>query len=262
MMAVKLVDILYKEKSITYHYERNIHPEAELYYLDRGAVHIVVDNQLDFVLEQGEACVFLPNQPHSAWAEAMNAPNILDIHFLGRLPEPSFLSGRKFALSDEERRIIRSLIRENRNREPLHREMMESLLSCLLLSLTRRGKSGRGRVEITSTLSANLRQALTAEAKRYIEAHLRDHLSIKTVARQCKVSPSHLSHTFNKVEESGIMEYVTAARIALAKDLLRSSKLSVTEIAEEVGFSSIHYFSRIFKAKTGFTPSQYSRSLL
>ena len=55
------------------------------------------------------------------------------------------------------------------------------------------------------------------------------------------------------VEQHGI-----AAAVA-AKELIRTSAMNFTEIAEAVGFESLHYFSRVFKARTGLSPSQYAK---
>lgn len=53
------------------------------------------------------------------------------------------------------------------------------------------------------------------------------------------------------------IEQLISVRIQAAKDLLKSSNKSITEIAEDTGFSSIHYFSRRFKLSTGMTPTEY-----
>ena len=55
------------------------------------------------------------------------------------------------------------------------------------------------------------------------------------------------------------MDYVVTARINRAKPLLQESNLSIKTIAEQTGFKTPYYFSRMFKARTGFSPSQYRR---
>ncbi len=259
--AVKLIDLLYKEKPSTYSYDRNVHPDAELYFIDKGDVHVLIANRIDFVLSQGEACVFLANQVHSAWAEKGNAPNIFDVHFLPKIDDFALLSGRKFVLGDLERGLVRALIRESVEKKAYHKEIMESVLGYLLLCLLRRVRERPDSGGAATGLRHNLRNLLVDQARQHVSQHLREALSLSSIAAALCVSPSHLSHTFKKVEDCGVIEYITAARIEKAKDLLRRSSLSVTEIAVEAGFSSIHYFSRVFKSKTGYSPSQYTRSL-
>jgi tRNA pseudouridine55 synthase len=59
----------------------------------------------------------------------------------------------------------------------------------------------------------------------------------------------------------GCGAHLTALRIKEAKRLIREGKHSFSQIAENVGFESIHYFSTVFKKHTGMTPSDYARSL-
>ena len=49
--------------------------------------------------------------------------------------------------------------------------------------------------------------------------------------------------------------------IQAAKKMICDSSMSFTQIAERLGFGSVHYFSNLFKEKTGMTPSEYAKSL-
>ena len=59
----------------------------------------------------------------------------------------------------------------------------------------------------------------------------------------------------------GPIEYFISTKIDLAKKLLREDNMNITEIAEFLGYSGIHYFSRQFKKTTGMSPRQYSISI-
>ena len=50
-------------------------------------------------------------------------------------------------------------------------------------------------------------------------------------------------------------------KIDAAKQLIRSQRLNFTQIADRLGYTSVHYFSRQFKKVTGMTPSEYSVSI-
>ena len=47
-----------------------------------------------------------------------------------------------------------------------------------------------------------------------------------------------------------------------AKELIRENDKNFTQISEELGFSTVHYFSRLFKKKTGMTPTEYRSSVI
>jgi len=51
--------------------------------------------------------------------------------------------------------------------------------------------------------------------------------------------------------------YFISLKIEEAKRLLSETPMNVTEISQMLGFSSVHYFSRLFKSKTGMTPTEY-----
>ena len=98
------------------------------------------------------------------------------------------------------------------------------------------------------------------QAVRYINDNYRTDIRLDAVAREAGMSPSHFSRIFKKVMGLSYQEYLNRCRIKKARNLLRSSPRSITEIAISVGFADATGFGRIFKKLTGQTPSAY-RSL-
>ena len=74
-------------------------------------------------------------------------------------------------------------------------------------------------------------------------------------------SKSYLKKLFKNATGYSIMDYYTHLKIERAKILIKSGEMSVSEIAELLGYSSIHYFSRVFKKKTGLSPTEYKSTL-
>ena len=58
------------------------------------------------------------------------------------------------------------------------------------------------------------------------------------------------------------MQYYADLKITEAKKLLREDNLSVSQITDALGYSGIHNFSRAFKKSTGFSPTEYKKSIL
>ncbi len=88
----------------------------------------------------------------------------------------------------------------------------------------------------------------------YIDANLNEKLSVSTLARRVGLSPHHFSHSFSASFGLSPHRYVLQRRIAEATRLLKESKLSVAEIAYELGFSSHAHFSQIYRKNTGMSP--------
>ena len=97
------------------------------------------------------------------------------------------------------------------------------------------------------------------ETKRYIDKHFREPLSLDLLAGQQHISKYHLAHEFKKYVGMPVNEYIIRARLSYAKELLRFSKLSVNEIADQIGMNQSSYFIRIFKERESMTPNQFRR---
>ncbi len=99
---------------------------------------------------------------------------------------------------------------------------------------------------------------LIAKAKRYIQEHCREEISLNEVAAAINISAGYLSTIFR--QETGVCftDYVTETKIDQAKRLLRESDYKIYEISALLGYQNAYYFSKVFKKITGLTPSEFS----
>lgn len=97
------------------------------------------------------------------------------------------------------------------------------------------------------------------ETKRYIDRHFREVLTLDMLAARIPVSKYHLSHEFKKYVGKPVNEYIICTRLSYAKELLRFSSLSVTEITYETGLNQPSYLIRLFKERESVTPNQFRR---
>ena len=95
------------------------------------------------------------------------------------------------------------------------------------------------------------------KARKYIEEHSGEELSLTKVAKVVKMNANHLSENFKQVTGINFVEYVARTRFANACDLLRNPKLRISEIAFAAGFQSLSQFNRIFKRFSGKSPTKY-----
>jgi two-component system response regulator YesN len=105
----------------------------------------------------------------------------------------------------------------------------------------------------------NYKQQIVAKVADYIRHNLDKHLSLSEVAAEFNVSPNYLSQLFTRFAGEGFVEYITAARIGAAKEMLVRGEGPVYEIAEKLGFESAFYFSRVFKKVEGISPREFVR---
>ena len=94
----------------------------------------------------------------------------------------------------------------------------------------------------------------------YIEANLQDpSLSNTQLAAEAGISEVYLRKLFSRHYHTTPKQYILELRLQKARQLLTQSPATVTETAEQCGFSSLYHFCRIFKEKTGLTPTQYAK---
>lgn len=91
----------------------------------------------------------------------------------------------------------------------------------------------------------------------YIDAHLDQDIALSDVASVLHLSQYHFCRLFKQSTGVTPHHYLTQCRIDRAKQLLRTTKLTVTEVAVAVGFNSHSSFSRLFRQRVGVTPKGF-----
>lgn len=94
---------------------------------------------------------------------------------------------------------------------------------------------------------------------KYVEFHYGEKLTIEQMANLVGFSSSHFMKYFKTTMGQSFIDYLNDYRLVMASRLLLSSEDSVLEIAQEVGFTNISYFNRIFKRRFEMTPREYRR---
>lgn len=102
-------------------------------------------------------------------------------------------------------------------------------------------------------------QSIFAKAKRYLEEHFHENVSLETVAGHVGLSSYYFSKLFKERAGVTFIDYLTQLRVEEAKRLLVESGYSLKEICFEVGYRDPNYFSRVFKKTAGMTPSAFRR---
>ncbi|MEF3302175.1 helix-turn-helix transcriptional regulator [Paenibacillus sp. GYB003] len=88
-------------------------------------------------------------------------------------------------------------------------------------------------------------------------ANCQKELTLEMLAETLNLSTKQTHRLLKKHFNTSFKHKLMHTRVEVAKDLLRTSKLSIERIAGEVGYSSTQYFCHLFQQKTGMTPSEY-----
>jgi AraC-like DNA-binding protein len=100
------------------------------------------------------------------------------------------------------------------------------------------------------------------KARKFIEQHLDEELSLSKVAKAVNISANHLSEKFKQVTGVNFVGYVARARFEIALDFLLHSNRRISEIAFAAGFQSLSQFNRVFKKLSGKSPTEHRETHL
>ena len=102
---------------------------------------------------------------------------------------------------------------------------------------------------------------LVGRAITIIHFDLNADLSLKILAKQLNVTPSYLSAVFKKECGCTLTDYVNDRRLDYALHLLTNTSMQIQNVAFESGIQDVNYFIRLFKRRTGLTPTQYRKQI-
>jgi AraC family transcriptional regulator of arabinose operon len=95
------------------------------------------------------------------------------------------------------------------------------------------------------------------QAASYMETAYPHLESLDEIASEVSLSKYHFTRMFTLATGISPMDYVTKLRIEKAVELLRYTSLPVHEIADQIGYASGSYFSKVFRSRVGFTPGEF-----
>ena len=251
-----LCTLFYQEREQGFLFSGEAHPMLELTYVDRGSLHSVVDGQ-DILLEQGDMMIYGQNQWHMQYADIGVAPRFVTISFTLNKNVPE-LYNRKFSSPRKAIGILQQILQEQERAQRNAADSILSLLTLLLIELSREKNQG---AKLQLSNSANNENEIIRLAQQFISTHVCEKLSVPMVARGVDVSPSYLTALFHKHLQISPGEYIRRIKLQQSKQMIREGNLNFTQIATALQYSTVHHFSRQFKEKFGLTPTEYARSV-
>ncbi|MEM1113642.1 MAG: helix-turn-helix domain-containing protein [Pseudomonadota bacterium] len=102
---------------------------------------------------------------------------------------------------------------------------------------------------------------LVLEAQQWLQENLGQRIELDALASQLDISRRSLNRRFHSATGISPQAYLQGQRMAVARDLLRQSNLSVAEIAWQVGLQDVGHFGALFKRYSGETPARYRKAV-
>lgn len=277
----KIYSIHYFEYMSDFNFGGEMHNFWEFICVDKGEVGITADKDF-LILKKGEIAFHQPNEFHSVQATGGIAPNLVVVSFDCRNPAMDFFRKGIFKIDDLERNLLANIIIEARNcfacrlddpylqnmpqkESPVFgaEQMIINYLEQFLIHMIRRHSTAAAPVSNNPVKAAKIKSddEIFSRITDYLENNITVPLTIEQICHDNLIGRSQLQKIFRERCRMGIIEYFSHMKIDTAKALIRTERMNFTQISEQLGYTSIHYFSRRFKKETGMTPSEYSSSI-
>lgn len=214
------------------------------------------EKNMDKTLPEGTLVVYRPWESQQYTHVAAKRTEVYWLHFSGHgVPEllrKSGLDGRTAEIGcvPEVREQFLRIIRELQLKQYQY-EMYCNAYILFLLSVLSRGrmqKENAGCAQKYRRISDVIEQ---------MNLRCQEDLSVGDLAAMCDLSEYHFIHLFREYTGVSPYAYLTRLRLERAKDLMASTTMNISEIANAVGYSNPLYFSRLFRRHVGVSPSRF-----
>lgn len=278
----EIITVHYFEYMKDFVFSGESHDFWEFLYVDKGEITVQA-NQSIYQLKAGDVIFHKPNEFHALKASGNKAPNLVVMSFRCSSESMSFFEEKSCSLNQEERFLISMIIAEAKQAfsTPLHIPSVEKVelvpsppfgapqLILLYLQVflihVKRNHFEEGDTPIpnlpTEQMVLSPNSSHLEQIIQFMEFHICEHLTIKTICNEFSISRSTLHSLFHKEKNCGAIDYFNLMKIERSKEIMRDGNMNFTEIAYFLSYSSLQYFSKQFKKTTGMSPLEYFNSV-
>lgn len=275
----QVISIHYFEYMNDFSFGGESHDFWEFLCVDKGVINVMADTNT-YSLQKGDIIFHKPNEFHNVLANGVISPNLVVIGFQCHSEAMQFFKERILQIGETERSLLAQIIKEARlsyscrlddpyseklvrkDKVPFGSEQFIKIyLESVLLNLIRTYSMEHVRMVLPKSTKQKSEDELFNKILIYMEDNISEHISIEKICKENLIGRSILQKLFREHSDCSIIDYFSKMKIDTAKQLIRDQQMNFTQIADFLGYNSIHYFSRQFKKLTGMTPSEYASSI-
>lgn len=272
-----VISIHYYEYPNDFLYTGESHDFWELLYIDKGTVDTFLGDK-EYTLHQGQLIIREPNIFHGIRCNGKIAPNLVVISFDCDSKIMSYFKNHYLLnLNNQSKNLLNTIITEaqdsftnklsnpyykklilSENIKPCSLQIIKNSLELLLIYLLRKKDQN------VETKYAHTSKEVKDKAEliiAFMVKNITNNLTVEQICFECNLTQSSISKSFKAETGWSLLEYFHRLKIEEAKKMIREGRGNISLIAETLGYSTIHYFSRQFKKICGMSPSEYSKSI-
>ncbi len=257
--TAKLLNVASAKYGGDWHSVPHTHNHMELFYIMGGKGQFLIQDQL-YPVNVNNLVIINPNVTHTE--VSLNAQP-LEYMVLGiegiELATGENANGQ-FNILDHFESVeisgcLRNILREMEQKNTGYEDVCQAYMEILIIRLMRNTA-----LSVSTEPHVIFGNRQCAAVKRYIDLHFKEALTLDQLAEDAHMNKFYLSHAFKREYGVSPINYMISRRIEESKYLLAETDLSLSQIAQLLGFSSLSYFSQVFRRTQSVSPMEYRQS--
>ena len=234
------------------------HNYTELFYIIDGDGQFQIDDER-FLVHANQLVIVNPDTIHTELSYDAHPLEYIVVGIEGLELEASEDHDGRFCIfsfpeDNNTLACMQRILIEIQNKALYHQTVCQAYMNILVIQLMRDASLSTIQVPVQPQKN---RQC--AAARRYIEHHYKEPLSLDQLAAEANVNKYYLVHAFKQAYSISPINYQISCRIQEGKRLLADTDLSLSQISSILGFSSASYFSQSFRKAEGISPIEYRK---
>lgn len=231
--------------------------EYQMLYITEGRGTLTTSSCREIQIKEGDVFLLFPGEWHTyspdketGWKEywigfkGINMDSRVAEGFFQKASPVYNIGSNETAIS-----LYREAIRVAQSQEKYFQQLLAGIVNHLLGIVFSTHENRR--------LRSSFNPKLIDKARAYMQEKICSDLEMPEVAKYLNISYSSFRHIFKQYTGIAPSQYFINLKIQKAKEMLRSSSASIKEISWYLSFDTPEYFTKLFKKKTGMSPSQF-----
>ena len=257
--TAKLLNVASARYGGDWHSVPHTHNHMELFFIVGGKGQFLIDDQL-YPVDVNTLVMINPNVTHTEVSLNAQPLEYIVLGIDGIELATTKTSNGQFSILDhyesmEISSCLRNILREMEQKNPGYEDVCQAYMEILIIRLMRTTT-----LAVPSEPQAISTNRQCAAVRRYIDLHFKEPLTLEQLAEEGHMNKFYLSHAFKKEYGLSPINYMISRRIDESKYLLAETDLSMSQIAQLLGFSSLSYFSQVFHRTQDISPKEYRQS--
>lgn len=254
--TVTLLNVASARYGGDWHSVPHTHNHMELFFIVGGRGQFQIQDQL-YPVNINNLVIINPNVSHTEVSLNAQPLEYIVLGIEGIELATSENSNGQFCILDHVESVeisscLRNILREMELKNTGYEDVCQAYMEILVIRLMR--NTALAVPTEPQIISAN-RQC--AAVRRYIDLHFKESLTLEQLAQEAHMNKYYLSHAFKREYGVSPINYMISRRIEESKYLLAETDLSMSQISQLLGFSSLSYFSQVFRRTQSISPKEY-----